>query len=405
MHAPIPHSAWLMNTFMIGVGVIMIVFNGIVQGLGGAVLRRMHQPGRDIYREFLTVAHTQEYLDSPPAQELLLLVKNAGADALNVYRYCCLALSSYIAIIVLIVLMLVVYSIPNQIFLMRHLAHSFPNTHPEIKRKGDGFWSDVQLLCRVGLPRNLKSSSYSAFSMTWMMVMIGHSQSLLLLVGVLAFSIPPFYLFFVPWYNAFHGRSAEHQITFIIAYTMSIGFLTAFISTGLAATLTFDDIFRAVSGIGQSYSHGEMNTAVKHLSISADAGKLGVRGHLGIHSLLPHIDQGKLSPMTDSSFNDSFYSAPSSTTSHSPVLSLPQISSTHSSAQEAEGHKSVASFDLEANATSLVITKPTSVQLDRFDQLSPVNNSMPLHRHLEKGSPPLSPPPFSFLGRHRAGHS
>ncbi len=248
VHLPIPKSAWLMNTLMFGVGVLMCGYNFVITGLSSHHRNLTHQRGRDLYAEVLSKQHTQEWLDQAPTPELLAMVKLGWCDLLNVFRWCCAGLASYIILVGMIVFLVLFYSIPNQLFLIEHLCRIFPDHLPE-KDLPPSILNDLRMLRKIGWPRKLKGSHYSAFKKTWMMTMIGHAQSILLLLGATSFAVPPFFLFIVPWNNAFAGRSSDHQIQFILAYTITVAFLTAFWITGLSATLTYDDIFRVFPGL------------------------------------------------------------------------------------------------------------------------------------------------------------
>lgn len=190
-------------------------------------------------------------------------------------------------LIVIILGMLILYSVPNQIFLMNHLCRIYPDGAPK-GCEGAGVLANVRMLQRIGWPRNLKGSTYAAFKRTWMMTIVGHSQAILLIGGVAAFAVPPFFLFFVPWNNAFQGKSSDHQVMFIVAYTITVAFITAGWVTGLAATLTFDDIFRAVSGIGsaQTEASGSRQSSSTHRHVrKSTCGKRSTIGPSGISTL------------------------------------------------------------------------------------------------------------------------
>ncbi len=166
---------------------------------------------------------------------------------MNVFRCCCLALGSYIAIIIISIFQLVLYAVPNHIFLFQHLCRIFPDSVPENCQ--GSMWNQCRMLLTVGWPRNLKGSSYAAYKKTWMVTMVGHSQALLLLGAICTFSVPPIYLFFAPWSNAYALRSSDHQVMFIVAYVICVALVGAFWITSFSAVLTFDDIFKTVAGM------------------------------------------------------------------------------------------------------------------------------------------------------------
>lgn len=266
MHLPIPHSAALMNTIIIIVGLVMVGWNVVITSLNGHQRNLTHVHGRNVYEILLLPSHTQAFLDAAPTQEMLTLVKLGWCDLMNVFRWCCVALGSFIMLMIMIMVLLAFWSIPNHLFLVDNLCSIFPDSIPE-KKEHRSAWDNLVMLWRIGWPKNLKGIHYAAFKRTWMMTMIGHSQSLLLLGGVASFTFPPVFLFLVPWTNAYAGRSSDLQVMFMVTYVISVAFLLAGWVTGLSATLTFDDIFRAVSGLGkeqngqQSQVSSETNTS------------------------------------------------------------------------------------------------------------------------------------------------
>ncbi|SPO26985.1 related to membrane protein Dik6 [Ustilago trichophora] len=382
---PLPHSATVMNTFIIGVGVVMVLFNVVVQSLAGAQRNATHRPGHNVYKDVLTKQHTQEWLSQPPTQELLDLIRRGSVDGLNVYRYCCLALSSYAAIIVLTIAMLGLYSIPNQIFLIRHLCSIFPDPIPQ-DCQGDGLMADLRLLRRIGLPRNLKGDHYAAFKKTWMMTMVGHSQALLLLGGVFVFAVPPFFLLTQPWQTMFEGLSSDREIMFIVAYVITAALITATWVTSLSATLTFDEIFRAVSGLGNEQQ---------------EAAGSGQSASLPQHGR--HIDRrfsgANIVPCSPTSPAD--LQSPNSV--KSPGSLRPQLSFAPSSA---ESEKTDGSFDdlpHESRDNTVIVVTETVVRVEHEDTATMPEAAdsieMQTHRHTRSLSPSPVSAQYSFLSR------
>lgn len=396
MYLPIPHSAWLMNSFIVGFGIAMVGYNAVVQSLAGKVYRNSLHPSHNVYREFLNAPHTADFLNSPPTEELLHFVKVGWTDLANVYRYCCLALTSYMVLVIWACSSLIFYSIPNHVYLMEHLCSAFPQAHPNITR-GTGFWSNVRLLRQVGLPRNLKGAVYDPFKKTWLLVMVGHMQSILLLGGCSAFAVPVIYLIFVPFDNIYHGKTSERQIMFILAYTISAAFLTAAWSTGLAATLTFDEIFRAVSGMGTPQSASGSTDSVGHDSVSKPSARskhTSLRGIPGLRLLLPQAAENPSSTSVDTL-------APPNTSKRN--LLRPQFSFTRSLAGESNAEKSRTSFDLEANTSrshGIFVTTQTviSVEQHKLEIGQDGSDGIPMYPR-SKGSSPAPSPTYngSFL--------
>lgn len=211
IHLPLPHSAWVMNTFVLGVGIIMVVYNLVITSLNGKARAWTHRAQNDVYHQLLLKPHTQEWLDAVPSDETLLLVRRGVCGLQNVYRWCCAALASYVVLIAVTTLMLVLYSIPNHISLLDHLCRIFPDKDLEQPARRT-LWTNMRTLWKIGSPRNLHGPSYSAFKKTWMMTMIGHSCVFAILGGVLLFSVAPVYLIFVPWNGIYHGRSSTNQV-------------------------------------------------------------------------------------------------------------------------------------------------------------------------------------------------
>ncbi|SJX62616.1 related to membrane protein Dik6 [Sporisorium reilianum f. sp. reilianum] len=251
MHLPIPHSAWVMNTFMISVGVAMVGYNMAITVLNARQRNWTHQAQNDVYHRLLIKQHTQEWLDSPPTEEDLYLVRLGVCGLENVFRLCCAALASYIVLIGITVAMLVLYAIPNHIFLIDHLCRIFPDKDFQQPDKRT-LLTNIATLWKIGLPRNLQGPTYAAFKKTWMVTIVGHSQALLILLGLLTFAVPPLYLIMGPWSNMLTGKSSDHQVTFTVSYVITAAFVTATWIMALSAMLTFDDIFNTVSDLGNS---------------------------------------------------------------------------------------------------------------------------------------------------------
>ena len=243
-----------MNTFMISVGVGFVAYNTVVQFLNVGNRNRTHSPGHDFYVQVLKQPHTHAWLSQSPTPDFVAFAKIAWADKLNVFRFCDLGLGAAMVLMLFMFVMLVLYAVPNQIFLIRHLCGMFPDPIPEDCQE-DRLGSHLRLLWRIGWPRNLRGEQYSAFKKTWMMTMVGHMQAMMLILGVALFSVPPIYLYFVPWANGFAGRSADKEITFSLVYTICAAFITAGWITSLSAMLTFDDVFKAASGLDISHMY------------------------------------------------------------------------------------------------------------------------------------------------------
>lgn len=412
----------------------MIVYNTVIQSMNAAQIAHSHSPGHNFYQDYLIVPYTEAFLNEPPTQEVLAFGLVAWADGMNIYRYCCLALTSYMVVVAIGIAMLVFYSIPNQIFLMKHLCRTFPDEVPE-KCQGDSLLSNVRLLGRIGSPRNLKGSSYSAFKKTWMMTMVGHSQAILLIGGFVSFAVPPYYLYFVPWNNAIHGRSSENQIIFIVAYTISAAFLMAGWVTGLAATLTFDDIFKAVSGLGNSQEAvSTLSRSQSHVVAPSRRGWSGIRSIPGVRLLLPRGESQKAFDDVDACSSDvsgknslhlrtTTLASPSKcsfakddppfsqlTATQSRGFLRPQLSFTPSSGGDTIEEKRSASFDnnmdLEANGNKMFVVTQTVVRVEHteVDEAAGGFDSVPMYpnlsRHLSRqASVPPTSKPFSFLSR------
>ncbi|TKY86249.1 hypothetical protein EX895_005074 [Sporisorium graminicola] len=233
MHLPLPHSAWVMNAFMLSVGILMVVYNIVITTFSGIARNRTHEAQNDVYGRLLTKVHSQDWLNATPTEETLLLVRRGACSLMNVYRWCCAALASYVALIVITAAMLVLYSIPNHIFLLDHLCHIFPDKDRKQPAIGT-LLGNIKTLWKMGSPRNLQGPSYSAFKKTWMITMVGHSCTIAILAGVLLFSVAPIYLIF-----------------------------------SIATTLTFDDIFNSVSGLGNPKGTTSFNRNHHSLSVSA----------------------------------------------------------------------------------------------------------------------------------------
>ena len=231
MYLPLPQSALLMNTFMVSVGVVMVGYNFVLTALNGRRMASTHQVQRDVYSRLLVPHHSQEWLDAAPTEETLMLVRLGWQGLGNVYLLCCAAVASYMVIIVLTVAMLVLYALPNQIFMLENLCRIYPD-HDLNQPQQRSLLGTLRMLWKIGSPRKLQGSTFSAFKKTWMMTVVGHSQVILILGGLLTYAVPPFYLFFVPWNNYFAGKSSDHQVMFIVAYAISVAFLTAILGDG-----------------------------------------------------------------------------------------------------------------------------------------------------------------------------
>ncbi|SPC61344.1 related to membrane protein Dik6 [Ustilago sp. UG-2017b] len=396
-HLPIPHSAWLMNTFFISVTVAMFGYNIVVTAFAGKQLASTHERPRDIMALLFgqPFTHSEAWLNDVPTQEMMDLVKVSWAAMMNVFRICCVALASYLVLATMAIVVAVLYSVPNQLFLMDHLCRIFPDAPAEQGMRKRSASENIKMLWKIGLPRNLKGPSYSAFKKTWMVTMIGHSQSILLLAAVLAFVVPSWYLFFVPWTNAYEGRSSDHQIMFIVAYTITAAFLTAGWVTGLSATLTYDEIFKAIAGLGNGHITDPLSSASQESSMPRHS-----RSFLG---KFPGAKQ--ILPPPSLTRSKSLQSPKSS---QSPGLLRPMPSFTPS----ADSH----------------ITEKDDIPLDDYQYPSPVNNGNKLtivtettitvhHDDLEANmsgpesvptypnpcnagnSPTQATPPYSFLSR------
>ncbi|CDW97108.1 hypothetical protein [Sporisorium scitamineum] len=385
MHLPLPHSAWVMNTFMLGVGIIMVVYNVVITSFSGRARNLTHQAQYDVYTQLLIKDHPQEWLDAAPSEETLLLVRMGAYGLMNVYRWCCAALASYVVLIVITVAMLVLYSIPNHIFLLDHLCRIFPDKDLE-QPQNRTLLSNIKTLWKIGSPRHLQGPSYSAFKKTWMMTMVGHSCTLAILAGVLLFAVAPVYLIFVPWDNILHGRSTDHQVTFIIAYVIIIAFITAALAMAISATLTFDDIFNTVSGLGNSKSTTSFDRNNNGLSVYAEPWSTA---STGIPS--PQSPTFAFSPR-------------SPTLLASPNHLRPMRSFTPSSIGS-HGEKTFTSDEMGGgHINQVLVVTETTVHVDQQDveaTAGAVRSSDDMH----PGGLPVSPPaakPYNFLRRNKS---
>lgn len=370
-----------MNSFMVGVGVIMIVFNTVVQSLSGALRTRTHSKGHNFYADVLKKDFPQEWLDQAPTKELLAFLHVAWTDGLNIYRYCCLALSSYMAIILITLFLLIFYSLPNQIFLMNHLCRIYPDNVPD-NCQGDSFRANMRLLWRIGWPRKLQGNSYAAFKRTWMMTMVGHSQAVLLVAGVIAFAVPPYYLFFVPWSNAFEGKSSDHQVMFIVAYTISVAFLSAGWVTGLAATLTFDDIFRVVSGLGGRQTEEDLSTESQNSSLPKHTRSIFHKFPQTRLVRLPRSTTAATSPRGSSHSPMAF---------QTPRPLRPMASFTPNDKSETGSDD----YPYEENGNTVLVVTETTITVEHED----LEKSIPMHPYATAPAPKSSP--YTFLSRSR----
>ncbi|EST04825.2 hypothetical protein PSEUBRA_006132 [Kalmanozyma brasiliensis GHG001] len=365
MHLPLPHSAWVMNTFMIGVGVVMVVYNVIITVLNGRQRQLTRAPGHNIFDAVLIQHHTQEWLASAPTPESLDFVKVAWCDMANIYRLCCAALASYIVLIVLVIAMLVLYAIPNQIFLMDNLVAIYPDPHFEQPSKRSAFHL-ARALWHIGLPKHLHGSSYVAFKKTWMMVMVGHSQMFLILAALFAFSVPPLYLFVGPWKRVWGGTSPAPDVTFIVAFCITTALLTAAWVTAVAGVLTFDDVFRAVSGIG-----------VTRMDETPPTHSLGLmRTFRQALSPVPASPRPARAAQTESAAR--------------PTLRYSTSTGSHKSEK-----RSIANHPQRGKDNTITVSIETCVWVDREDDLETLVNT---HAY----PPSTSSAPFSYLGRSRS---
>lgn len=386
-----------MNTLLISIIVAMLVYNAVATGIAGRQLGRTHEPGRNIVAEFFSqpFTHSQEWLNAAPTEATLKMVKISWVDLANVYRNCCVAIASYLVLTTLIIAMGVLYSIPNQLFLMDHLCRIFPDAPEEKCTRKRSAWENVVMLWKMGLPRNLKGPSYSAFRKTWMMTMIGHSQSILLLAAVAAFTVPPWYLFFVPWENLYAGKSSDHQVMFIVAYTITVAFLSAGWVTGLSATLTYDDIFKAVSGLGNGHISDEQVTSSSQTSSTPWQTRTILRKFPGANLTLLPTSQTRSK------------SVRSPTSVQSPGLLRPMPSFAPSSA---DSHNEKGTIQLEedplasrVSANKVTVVTETTVTVHHSDLEANLSefNSIPMYPHPYNptGSPTRATSPYHFLGR------
>ncbi|SPO26986.1 related to membrane protein Dik6 [Ustilago trichophora] len=364
MHLPIPHSAALMNTIIIAIGLVMVGWNVVITSLNGHQRNLTHMQGRNVYEILLRPSHTQAFLDAAPTEEMLTLVKLGWCDVMNVFRWCCIALGSFIMLVVMIIVLLAFWSIPNHLFLVDNLCSIFPDAIAE-KKNHRNAWDNLVMLWRIGLPKNLKGVHYAAFKRTWMMTMVGHSQALLLLGGVVSFTVPPVFLFFVPWTNAYAGRSSDHQVMFIVAYVITVAFLLAGWITGLSATLTFDDIFRAVSGLGNEHTGQQSQLSSDTHSSCVPQGSRAINRKFSGANILPP---------SPTKFNQ-----PSS-----PNLLRPMPSFTPSSSSE----QTLAYADEKAlhsknNTNNVLIVTETSIHVDHHDLEASLSGSesIPMYPH------------------------
>lgn len=252
MYLPIPHSAWIMNTFVVGVTAIMIVWNTVVHSCSLYLRQQMARPARDFYGEVLSQPHTQAWRDEVPSPALVDFARVAWCDLINIYRFCCLGYLSYVALLCIILLISILYAVPNHIYLIDHLCSIFPGPYPEGCKEADdgGLLQNLRLLRKLGLPRNLKGSKYHAFKKMWMVTMVGHSQAVWLINGAVLFLFIPLWLTTAPWGIIYKGKGMQYIDDLSFGYVITVAFLTAFWITFLSATMTLDDIFRAVSGLG-----------------------------------------------------------------------------------------------------------------------------------------------------------
>lgn len=376
IYLPLPRSASVMNAFMVGVGVVMIAFNVVIIILNGKQMRLTHKSGHNAYEEVLIKHHTQEWLDAAPTQGFLDLIKVAWCDLANIYRLCCLGIASYMVLIVIIVAMLVLYAIPNHIYMMDHLVRIYPDETFEQPQKRTVL-NLLRALWKIGLPRNLQGRNYSAFKKTWMMVMVGHSQVFLVLAGVMMFAVPPYYLFVYPWHDVWHGVSVEAEVTFMIAFCITAALLAAGWITAFSGILTFDDIFRAVSGLGV--------TPVEETSCFAKGNKSAItsqqRRSLGLSST---------SPATASSLP----SSPTLLPSPGPLRAMASFTPSTISEEEDEKKDMVDENPYKHSGNTVLVVTETSVRVDYDDDVDPRTDG------------PANPSsaaraPYSFLGRKR----
>ncbi|KAJ9480342.1 hypothetical protein PHBOTO_003577 [Pseudozyma hubeiensis] len=277
-HLPLPRSAWLMNSFVIGVGIVMLVFNFAMLSFS-TKQKNLANNREQVYLQTYVPEHRSlEWLESAPSAGALLSVKIAWADLCNVFRWVCASIATYLVLVPIIAAMLVLYAIPNHIFLLKHLLRIFPDQ--EFKQKQDpGILYTLQSLWKIGRPSRLEGGQYSAFKRMWMVTVVGHSQTLLLLGGTITFAVPPYYLYFVPWTGGLKGLGSANQVEFVVAYVITAALITAAWIIGLSATLTYDDVYRAVVGSSAPSSEGSSSTRVSaglSTSVAQDGGESGV---------------------------------------------------------------------------------------------------------------------------------
>ncbi|KAJ9474700.1 Low-affinity glucose transporter HXT3 [Pseudozyma hubeiensis] len=255
----------------------MFVFNTTVHFINLDMRNRAHKPGHDFSREVLQQHHTHEWRDQVPTTAMLAFARVGWSDLLNVYRFCSMAYLSFTAMISLIVLILLLYAVPNQIFLINHVCDIYPGPLPAHCVKDGGFLSNLRLLYRLGLPRNLHGSKYHAFKKMWMVTMVGHSQAVWLMNGAALFLFIPAYLATSPWDKLMHGRSLRNTIDLAFGWVITVAFITAFWITALSATMTLDDIFRAVSGMGEVKTESRANDQETAVQSQISQGRSHVR--------------------------------------------------------------------------------------------------------------------------------
>ncbi|KAJ9480319.1 hypothetical protein PHBOTO_003570 [Pseudozyma hubeiensis] len=255
MHLPLPQSAWIMNSFVVGVTLFMFVWNLCTVTMGGRQRHLSHLRKKDLYTELISGHHTQEWLDLPAPAQALHEVRMAWDDLANVYRWTCAGLASFAALVTLMISLLILYAIPNHISLLDHLVSIWPDQDANERHRGSTF-GNVCFLWKIGRPSKLVGKQYTAFKKTYMVTMIGHAQIFLILAGVTTFTLPPFYMCFAPWTDLIGGVTTERHVEFLVAYVISAAFLTAVWVTGLSALLTLDEAFRAVMGADGAASQG-----------------------------------------------------------------------------------------------------------------------------------------------------
>ncbi|GAC94447.1 hypothetical protein PHSY_002018 [Pseudozyma hubeiensis SY62] len=227
---------------------------------------------------YVPMHRTQEWLKSAPSADALLSVKIAWTDLANVYRWVCASIATYLVLVVVVIAMLILYAISNHIFLLKHLLRIFPDQ--EFKQKQDpSILYTLQALWKIGRPSRLLGGQYSAFKRTWMVTVVGYSQTLLVLAGTITFTVPPYYLYFVPWAGGLKGLGSANQVEFVVEYVITGALITAAWIIGLAAMLTYDDVYRAVVGTSAPPSEDSSLTRVSgrlSTSVAQDGGESAV---------------------------------------------------------------------------------------------------------------------------------